>query len=167
MRVISDDEQQSYRRKSWLPFGFGRRRVKGFVAAPPRCPASPASPLRALTRRRSERGPRDFCHGLLVSRVRSSFTKSLDLSQDDVGVSSPYEGLWVLIILVQVFLDRLFQAAHALERPTPNPFLGDLAEPPLHLVHPRPTSRGEVEVISRMPRKPANYFRRLMGSVVV
>jgi hypothetical protein len=66
MRVISDDEQQSYRRKSWLPFGFGRRRVKGFVAAPPRCPASPASPLRALTRRRSERGPRDFCHGLLV-----------------------------------------------------------------------------------------------------
>jgi len=67
MRDISDDEQRSYRRKSWLPFGLRRRRATGFVAAPYRCPASPASPRLALARRRSQRGPRDFHHGLLGS----------------------------------------------------------------------------------------------------
>ena len=42
MRDIADGEQQSYRGKSWLPLGL---------------------------RRRSQRGPRDFCHGLLVSAL--------------------------------------------------------------------------------------------------
>jgi len=64
MRDISDDEQQSYRRESWLPFGLRRRRGNGFVAAPVRGPASPASLLRDLPRRRSQRGPRDFYDGL-------------------------------------------------------------------------------------------------------
>jgi EAL domain-containing protein (putative c-di-GMP-specific phosphodiesterase class I) len=41
-----------------------RRRANGFVAAPSRCPASAASLLLALSRRRSQCGPRDFCHGL-------------------------------------------------------------------------------------------------------
>ena len=66
MRDILDDEQQSYRGKSCLPCGLRRAPGQGFVAAPFRCPASPASPLRALSRRRSQRGPRDFYHELLA-----------------------------------------------------------------------------------------------------
>jgi hypothetical protein len=64
MRDIVDDEQQSDRPKPPLPKGLRRRPVKGFVAAPGRCPASPTSPLLALAGRRSQRGPRDFRHGL-------------------------------------------------------------------------------------------------------
>src|SRR5207248_4740268 len=66
IRDISDDEQQSYRRKSSLPCGLRRRRANGFVAAPSRYPASAASLLLALARRRAQRGARDFCHGLLA-----------------------------------------------------------------------------------------------------
>jgi hypothetical protein len=79
MRDISDDEQRSYRRKSWLPFGLRRRRATGFVAAPYRCPASPASPRLALARRRSQRGPRDFHHGLLAACALGYFTYLVSL----------------------------------------------------------------------------------------
>ena len=74
MRDISDDEQRSYRRKSWLPFGLRRRRATGFVAAPYRCPASPASPRLALARRRSQRGPRHFHHELLEAALMDDAT---------------------------------------------------------------------------------------------
>jgi len=47
MLFIHDDDQQSYRGKSLLPFGLRRRRPICFAAAPHRCPASPSSPLLA------------------------------------------------------------------------------------------------------------------------
>jgi hypothetical protein len=68
MLFIHDDDQQSYRGNSLLPFGLRRRRPICFAAAPHRCPASQSSPLsRISTRRRSQRGSRDFYHGLLVA----------------------------------------------------------------------------------------------------
>ena len=69
MLAISDDEQRSYRAKSWLPFGLRRD-----------CPIDRARTLLQLLtdvqhrqrrcassslRRRSQRGPRDFRPGLL------------------------------------------------------------------------------------------------------
>ena len=66
MPAISDDEQRSYRAKSWLPKGLRRRRAMALsqllsdVRHRLRRCSSP------LLRRRSQRGPRDFCHGLLV-----------------------------------------------------------------------------------------------------
>ena len=66
MRAISDDEQRSYRAKSWLPKGLRRRRARTSLQLLPdvqhrlrRCASS-------SLRRRSQRGPRDFCHGLLA-----------------------------------------------------------------------------------------------------
>jgi hypothetical protein len=65
MLAISDDEQQSYRAKSWLPKGLRRRRARTSLQLPTdvrhrwrRCASS-------SLRWRSQRGPRDFCHGLL------------------------------------------------------------------------------------------------------
>ena len=47
MRDIFDDEQRSYRAKSCLPGGLQGPPGEDIVAAPFRCPASPASPLLA------------------------------------------------------------------------------------------------------------------------
>lgn len=66
MLAISDDEQPSYRAKSWLPKGLRRRRAGTLLPLLDdvrhrrrRCASS-------SHRRRSQRGPRDFCRGLLV-----------------------------------------------------------------------------------------------------
>jgi hypothetical protein len=66
MLAIADDEQPSYRAKSWLPKGLRRRRARTSWQLLPdvrhrwrRCASS-------SLRRRSQRGPRDFCHGLLA-----------------------------------------------------------------------------------------------------
>jgi hypothetical protein len=66
MRAISDDEQRSYRAKSWLPNGLRRRRAIALsqLLSDVRHRLRRCSAL--LLRRRSQRGPRDFCHGLLV-----------------------------------------------------------------------------------------------------
>jgi hypothetical protein len=65
MLAISDNEQPSYRAKSWLPKGLRRRRARTSLQLLPdvrhrwcRCASS-------SLRRRPQRGPRDFCHGLL------------------------------------------------------------------------------------------------------
>jgi hypothetical protein len=65
MLAISDNEQPSYRTKSWLPKGLRRRRARTSLQLLPdvrhrwcRCASS-------SLRRRPQRGPRDFCHGLL------------------------------------------------------------------------------------------------------
>ena len=66
MLVISDDEQRSYRPKSWLPKGLRRRRAgtlwQLLTDVRHRCRRCASS----SHRRRSQRGPRDFCHGLLA-----------------------------------------------------------------------------------------------------
>src|SRR5262249_19238496 len=73
------DERRSYRCKSRLPFGLPRRRDDGLVAAPFRCPASTASPIRALARWRSQRGPQDFCHLLLANLGNPKWKSRLTL----------------------------------------------------------------------------------------
>ena len=69
MLFISDDEQRSYRAKSWLPKGLRRRRAGTLLQLlndvwhrRRRCASS-------SHRRRSQRGPRDFHPGLLVAQA--------------------------------------------------------------------------------------------------
>jgi len=65
MLLISGDEQPGYRAKSWLSKGLRRRRARTLLQLLPdhrhRWRRSASSSLR----RRPQRGPRDFCHGLL------------------------------------------------------------------------------------------------------
>src|SRR4051812_16110478 len=50
--------------------GCGGAGPVAFVATPSRCPASTASLFRALSRQRTQRGPRDFWHGLeAIARI--------------------------------------------------------------------------------------------------
>jgi hypothetical protein len=68
MPVISGDEQRSDRANSWLPSGLRRRRAMALspllfdVRHRLRRRSSP------LLLRRSQRGPRDFCHRLPGAR---------------------------------------------------------------------------------------------------
>src|SRR6266404_6022799 len=73
----------------------------------------------------------------------------------------------MLIIVFQILLNCFLQAGDAGERPTPNPFLGDLRKPALDLIDPRAAGRSEVQLVSRMTGEPSNHLRRLMRAVVV
>src|SRR5512132_993910 len=56
---------------------------------------------------------------------------------------------------------------HALVHPPPEQLVGQEPKPPLHLVDPRRTGRGEVQVEPGMPPKPGRDHRGLVGAVVV
>ena len=90
MLAIADDEQRSYRAKSWLPKGLRRRARTSLHLLPDvqhrlrRCASS-------SLRRRSQRGPRDFCHGPLA---RISHT--LSTAARDKAVSTSLRSLTVL-----------------------------------------------------------------------
>ena len=65
MRDISSDEQQSYRAKSCLPKGLRRRpapALSRLLSNGPHCLRRHFAPASG---RRSQRGPREFHHGLL------------------------------------------------------------------------------------------------------
>jgi len=68
MLAISDDEQPSYRAKSWLPKGLRRRRARTSLRLLTDVRHRSRRHASSSLRRRSQRGPRDFCHGLLGSR---------------------------------------------------------------------------------------------------
>jgi len=63
---ISDDEQQSYRAKSWLPKGLRRRRAIALSQLLSDVPHRLRRCVALLLRRRSQRDPRDYYRGLLV-----------------------------------------------------------------------------------------------------
>lgn len=67
MRAISNSEQRSCRAKSLSPKGLRRHPAAAssrFLTNVPHCPRPHSSPASG---RRSQRGPREFHHGLLVS----------------------------------------------------------------------------------------------------
>jgi hypothetical protein len=87
MPVISDDEQRSYRAKSWLSKGLRRRRAMALsqllsdVRRRRRRCSSP------LLRQRSQRSPRDFCHGL--PKAQSPLAKFLRRSRSNAVPKLP------------------------------------------------------------------------------
>ena len=68
MRAISDDEQRSNRAKSWLPKRLRRRRARTLLQLLPDVPHRRRRCASSSLRRRSQRGPRDYNHGLLGAR---------------------------------------------------------------------------------------------------
>ena len=65
-RVIYDDEQRSYRAKSCLPFGLRRRPVPALSQLLSNVPHCLRRRFALETGWRSQRGPREFRHGLLI-----------------------------------------------------------------------------------------------------
>jgi len=64
-RVIYDDEQRSYRAKSCLPLGLRRRPVPALSQLLSNVPHCLRRRFALESGRRSQRGPREFHHGLL------------------------------------------------------------------------------------------------------
>ena len=70
-------------------------------------------------------------------------------------------------MLVDISSNRFDELIDALEHPTANALLGDLAKPPLDQVEPRTARRDEVEVEPLVPLQPSPDLRMLMSRVVV
>src|SRR5262249_15322716 len=104
---------------------------------------------------------------LLVSRLRSSYAKSLDLVDDGVGRGGPDKRLALLVVIRQIRIDRRLQRRDTVERAAPNPLRGDRREEALDLVEPTRTGWRELDVIPRMPDKPARHLWRFMRVGVV
>src|SRR5262249_46517753 len=116
------------------------------------------------------RTPVMFIHGdndQPVSRLRSSYAKSLDLVDDGVGRGGPDKRLALLVVIRQIRIDRRLQRRDTVERAAPNPLRGDRREEALDLVEPTRTGWREMDVIPRMPDKPARHLWRFMRAGVV
>src|ERR1700730_15352469 len=64
-------------------------------------------------------------------------------------------------------MNSLLQLAHVSEGAAPNAPLSDLGKETLHLIQPTGTGGSKVQVIARMPGKPALHLGRLVCPVVV
>lgn len=81
---------------------------------------------------------------LSVSQARATLSR----------IGRPDECLRIVVVLFNVIHDGLDQLANAVEGPTADPLVGDLAKPAFHHVQPRTARRYEVDVKSRMPLEP-------------
>src|SRR5262245_65039330 len=94
----------------------------------------------------------------LVSRVRNSFTNFGDTFQDFFSGGCPNKWLWVSVVVVEVFRDRLFQTLDAAKRAAADAFFGNLGEESFHLIEPRTVGGNKVQVIGGVALEPALHF---------
>src|SRR6266571_4223743 len=64
-------------------------------------------------------------------------------------------------------MNGLLQFAHVSEGSAPNASLRDLGKEALHLIEPTRTCGSKVQVITRMPDKPALHLGRLVRPIVI
>jgi len=79
----------------------------------------------------------------------------------------PYERLRVSVRCRHVLFDRSDQFRGALETSPPDPFLGEVAEPPLHKVQPGRTCRREVQCEPRVLLQPSLHLGLFVSPIVV
>jgi len=79
----------------------------------------------------------------------------------------PYERLRVGVRCRHVLFDRSDQFRGALETSPPDPFLGEVAEPPLHKVQPGRTCRREVQCEPRVLLQPSFHLGLFVSPIVV
>src|SRR2546422_4528627 len=84
-----------------------------------------------------------------------------DLFQDLVNFLGPNEGLGILIVDSDEFLNGLDELRHSLEHTAPDSFPCNLAKPTLHQVQPGRTGRGKMQM------KPAMLFQPLLDTIVI
>lgn len=90
-----------------------------------------------------------------------------DAVEDFVWVGSPDEGSWLPVVVLEVFVDLLFEVPDATKGATANTFRRDLGEESFDHIDPRRARRREVQMVVRALRKPALHARCLVGGIVV
>ena len=70
-------------------------------------------------------------------------------------------------MIVQIVLNGGDQCGHILEGPSPDPFLGEIAEPALHHVQPGTGRRNKVEVKPRMATEPGVHAGMFVRAIMV
>ena len=90
-----------------------------------------------------------------------------DLLEDGGCGCCPDERSGTVVVLPDVVVDGADQLRNATESPAPDPLPGDFGEPSLNHVQPGSAGRREVQVVTRVRRKPLSDLRVLMRSVVV
>jgi hypothetical protein len=90
-----------------------------------------------------------------------------DLSQNLGRRGRPDKGARGLVGFPQVGVDRFRERRHTVERPAPDPFPGNLPEPPLHQVQPGRAGWDEVQGEPGMSRQPLDDPGMFMRPVVV
>ena len=93
--------------------------------------------------------------------------ESLDGGEDFVGGFGPFEGLWVLVVLVDEGADVSFELAGRTVYPALQLLAGQFGEPALDLIDPGGGCRREVDMPVRPSRQPGLDRRGLVGGVVV
>jgi hypothetical protein len=93
--------------------------------------------------------------------------KSFDLVEDRVGRRSPDKRLARVIVMRQIVLNRHFERPHILERAPSDPLGGDSSKETLDLIQPSRAGGGEVQVIPRVPGKPAGHLGHFVRPVIV
>src|SRR4029077_17207316 len=89
-----------------------------------------------------------------------------DFFEDFACGLGPDEGLWIGIVVFQVFHDRTFEFGDILEGTAADAVSGDLGKEALNHVAPRGRGRSEVQMEAWMHLEPTLYGRRFSGIVV-
>src|SRR5215831_15258113 len=108
-----------------------------------------------------------ICWNRLVSRARNPFAKSADLSQNQIGVGSPYERRRIFISLVQVGKHGFLQRSNAGMAAATNTALGEFGKQSFHQVQPTSAGWRVMRMVARMSRQPGSHLRHLVRAVVV
>ena len=94
----------------------------------------------------------------LVSCLRSSFAKPLDLLKDGICGRGPDKRLAVRVVVRHVVLDRRLERLDTREGAAANALGRDLGKEALHLIQPARTRRREVHVVARVLGEPAGHL---------
>jgi len=99
--------------------------------------------------------------------IMKSRKGTFDLLEDVGGFGGPYEGLGVLVVTVDIFVDSCDQFLDAAKDPAAQAVLGQIAEEALHHIQPGAAGRREVDVKTGVALQPSLDLGIFVGGVVV
>src|SRR2546428_456313 len=99
---------------------------------------------------------------MLAMEIQRPLAKAGDAGKDLVGALRPRKGPRVLVVLVEVLLDRALECRSAPMRAALDRLLGEHSEPSLDEVQPRALGGSEVQVVARPLGEPGLDRGRLV-----
>ena len=95
------------------------------------------------------------------------YREAADFGEDGFGGFGPHEGLWFIVVLLDVAVDGALEIGDRAEGAALEPAAGQRGEEALDGVQPGAGCRCEVEGPACMPAQPGDRFGVLVGAVVV